>query len=290
MVTGRWLAVAALLLVALVWIAIPVARAVALVANVPRPSGVAAMTGLDLETVRFESADGVRLEGSLAFAGPGAPVVVLVHGFKSDRAEMLAYATFLRAAGYSVLLFDRRGCGASEGWGIGLGATEDRDVVGAVRFARSRLGGVRVGVLGISLGAGIAIRTAAREPAIAAVVADSPWADEDFQLDRLATLRGVPLPPIGEGLVDVLAGTRVRDARPVDDIAMIAPRAVLLIRSADDDNATTSADAEARLFSAAREPKAEWIAPSGGHVGSLGAHPEEYERRVLEFLARYLRP
>lgn len=53
-------------------------------------------------------------------------------------------------------------------------------------------------------------------------------------------------------------------------------------------NAPTPLSGERRLFAAAGQPKQEWIAPNGGHVGAPGTHTAEYEQRVLAFFARYL--
>ncbi|OLC58099.1 MAG: hypothetical protein AUH85_01545 [Chloroflexi bacterium 13_1_40CM_4_68_4] len=272
---------------------IPAYRALALVANSPVRLAPAAPSDLTVEDARFDATDGVRLYGWLVRGVPDAAAVILVHGFKSDRGEMLPYARFLHQAGFSVLLFDRRGCGESDGSVIGLGATEDRDVVGAARYVRQKLGDVPIGALGVSLGAGIVIRAAAREATIAATVADSVWGSEDFQLDRLRSVQiasvSVPLLPYSEPLLDRLVGTRVREASPLSDVPRIAPRAVLIIHSADDTNATTPVSGAQELYAAAREPKALWIAPSGGHVGALAAYPSEYTSRVVAFFQTYLK-
>ncbi len=289
--------VAILLLAAvmLLWALVPGVRAFTLVANLSqRAAPSAAGAGIPVEEVHFTADDGVRLAGWLALRSPNAPTIILVHGFKSSRASMLPWARFLYAAGYNVLLYDSRGCGESEGWGIALGARESEDVVGAVRYlqARSDLKLKRFGALGISLGAGIVLSAAAREPALSAVVADSAWADEQPQLDRMGSVPvgplALPVLPYEPALADALIGAHLAAASPVDDIARIAPRAVLLIHSADDQNATTPLSGEARLYAAAGQPKAQWIAPSGGHTGALFAHPDEYKRRVLDFFGRYL--
>jgi pimeloyl-ACP methyl ester carboxylesterase len=251
---------------------------------------------LPVITVRFAASDGVPLAGWLVIATPAAPTIILVHGSKGSRTDMLPYARFLYAAGYNVLLYDSRGCGASGGWGITDGMREPDDVIGAVSYlaARSDLTDKRYGALGISLGAGTAILAAAREPRLAAVVADSVWPDQGVQIARMGSLSfgsvALPAIPYELALVDALAGGRLEDARPLGAIARLAPRAVLLIHSADDRNPTTPLAGERALYAAARSPKAQWIAPSGGHVGALGAHPADYERQVLAFFAAYLRP
>jgi len=89
--------------------------------------------------------------------------------------------------------------------------------------------------------------------------------------------------------VNALVGADVTKARPLDVIAGISPRPVLLIHSADDDNATTPVEGARKLYAAAGEPKDLWVAPRGGHVGAINAFPDEYRTRVLAFLGAALR-
>jgi alpha-beta hydrolase superfamily lysophospholipase len=268
------------------WVLLPVVRAYSLVgAHHSEPS---VPTDLGVADVTFESTDGTPIRAWLALAKAGAPAVVLVHGFKTSRAEMLPWARFLHDAGYNALLLDLRGAGRSGGSTIGLGATETRDIVEAVQTAGEAFRTDHVAVLGISLGAGAAILAAADDPRIAAVVADSAWTDQDFQLARLGVVDvgpfRLPLLPLGVPAVNAMVGVDVTRARPLEAIARISPRPILLIHSADDDNATTPVEGARKLFAAAGEPKELWIAPRGGHVGAISASPEEYRARVLAFL------
>lgn len=280
-----------LALLLLAWALIPALRAFTLVANASHRSAPIAPNDLHVQNVRFQATDGIQLAGWLVIVSPDAPTIILVHGFKGSRSDMLPWARFLSAAGYNVLLYDSRGCGESEGWGIALGAREPDDVVGAVRYLqqRSDLHTKRFGALGISLGAGIVLLAAAHEPEIVATVADSSWTDESFQIDHMGSIASLPLLPYEPALVDSLIGAHLADTRPLAVIGQIAPRAVMLIHSADDQNASTPLSGERQLYAAAGQPKQEWIAPSGGHVGALNAHTAEYEQRVLAFFASYLR-
>ncbi|HEV8669473.1 MAG TPA: alpha/beta fold hydrolase [Candidatus Limnocylindria bacterium] len=289
---------AVLLAVLLAWLVAPMARAYQLVAG--RSSDPAAPRDLRVEDLRFKAgpdrvASGLNVELAAwtIHTVHGAPAVVLVHGFKTSREEMLPWARFLHDGGFNVLLLDTRGCGRSGGSIVGLGATEPRDISLAVDAARDQFGTTRVAVLGISLGAGAAILAAADDPRISAVVADSAWTDQDFQLSRLSFLSigpiRVPLPPYGVAAVNVLVGADVTKARPLEAIARISPRPVLLIHSADDGNATTPVDGARRLFAAAGEPKELWIAPRGGHVGAINGSPDEYRGRVLALLGSAFR-
>lgn len=277
-------------LIAVAWALAPAARGVLLVRRASNgPSAVGTIAGLPTEPVAFTATDGVRLAGSyLALPGPRG-IFVLVHGFKTDRRGMLDYATMLVREGYSVLLYDSRGCGESGGV-FGVGATEDRDIVGAVTFLRSNgePGSAHIFVLGVSLGAGDALLATAEDDRIQGVVADSPWADERVQLARMSSIAlgpvAIPVLPYEPALVDWLIDGRLEGARPIDVVSRIGPRWIQLIRSADDDNATTTlADAEA--LRAAGGPRTDlWIAPSGGHAGAIAAHPDDYRYRIRAFL------
>jgi dipeptidyl aminopeptidase/acylaminoacyl peptidase len=289
-VTPRRVLFSALAVIVLAWAVAPAARGALLVQH-GGPPFAAAQSGA--EGVRFAARDGVQLSGTFVASPAAAGTVILVHGFKSGRAEMLDWLEFLRPT-YSVLLFDSRGTGSSEGV-FGVGATEVRDIVGAVDLieARKDRGSDRIAVLGISLGAGDAILAAAEDGRIRAVVADSAWADERVQLERMSSIPigpvAVPVLPYEAALLDALIGGRLEDARPIDVIGRIAPRPLLLIHSMDDANATTPPEEAERLFVNARQPKHFWRVPKGGHAGALRAYPEEYRSRVLAFLREALR-
>ena len=283
----RRVAAAVVVVVLLGWLALPILRAYVLVAAHPSdPQVPSDLAVIDITTPRGVSAWLVR-------GTAGAPAVVLVHGFKGSREEMLPWARFIHDAGYNVALFDTRGCGRSAGAVVGLGATEPQDITDVVAAARGIFHTDRIGLLGISLGAGAAILAAAKDPAISAVIADSAWTDQDALLSRLSFVpvgpARIPLPSYGIAAVNALVGTDVTRARPLEVISKIAPRPILLIHSADDDNATTPVEGARQLFAAAGEPKELWVAPSGGHVGAINAFPDEYRARVVAFLRAALR-
>jgi uncharacterized protein len=290
----RWGLLILLALLVLAWVLAPALRAITLVANTTNRGTPVAPPDFPVQNVLFHATDGVQLAGWLVIASPDAPTIILVHGYKGSRTDMLPWARFLYAAGYNVLLYDSRGCGQSQGWAITLGAREPDDVIGAVHYLQQRrdLHSQHFGALGISLGAGVVLLAAAREPALVATVADSAWTDASFQIDHLDSISHppftLPLLPYGPALLNALIGANLSDTRPLAEIGQIAPRAVMLIHSADDQNATTPLSGERLLYAAAGQPKEEWIAPSGGHIGALRAHTAEYEQRVLAFFARYL--
>lgn len=280
-------ALAALAILVLAWAFAPAARGVLLVRH-GGSAFSANMTGYPFEQVTFTARDGVRLSGTLVTAPAAAGTVILVHGFKSGRGEMLDWLQFLYPT-YTVLLFDSRGTGSSDGV-FGAGATEDRDILGAVDLIASRKlpGSDRVAVLGISLGAGDAILAGGADDRIRAVVADSPWIDEFVQIERMSTLPvgplSVPLLPYEPALVDALIGGRLEGALPIVAATKIPPRRLLLIHALDDGNATTPVAGSQRIMHVAGDPTELWLVPSGGHVGAIRSAHDEYVSRVMTFL------
>jgi pimeloyl-ACP methyl ester carboxylesterase len=76
-----------------------------------------------------------------------------------------------------VLLFDFHGMGKSAGSPfVTYGIQEHKDVLCAVQFVRSKLPRKKIVLLGTSMGAASCILAAAREPAVAAVIAENPFA------------------------------------------------------------------------------------------------------------------
>lgn len=135
--------------------------------------------------VTFPSGDGTctgwRYEPSGAPAAPG-PIIVMAHGLGSVMEMRLdAFAERFAAAGYRCLVFDYRHFGASSGEPRQLLdiRLQQEDWRSAVAHART-LDGVdpeRVVVWGTSFGGGHVLHTAARDPRIAAVIAQCPFTD-----------------------------------------------------------------------------------------------------------------
>jgi uncharacterized protein len=84
----------------------------------------------------------------------------------------------------------------------------------------------------------------------------------------------------------VLAGANLFAVRPIDAIGKIAPRRVLLMHGTADDLIPVSHTQ--KLFEAAGEPKEIYIIEGGGHDNLYTINSAEYERRLTEFLAKYV--
>ena len=245
------------------------------------------------EEVYFPSHDGLRLHGLYLAGRRGSPALLLCHGYYRSLAEPFPLACELNRLGYHVLLIDFRGCGLSGGRFTTVGYREVADVQGAVDYLGGRLGQVPLGVLGISMGAVAALRAAPQCPAIAAIVADSAYADlkDTIRHKMEEILRLPPLVAMGWASIRVgewLSGGNVAAVRAMDAAASAkgGPRPLLLIHGARDDYLPP--DNAQRLFRAAAEPKELWLAPGSGHAMARLDHSREYLERVHAFFQRYL--
>jgi dipeptidyl aminopeptidase/acylaminoacyl peptidase len=243
--------------------------------------------GLAYEDVRFTTDDGVTLSGWLIPAARETrAAVVLMHGFSWHRLPWLAgFVPWLQRR-YHVLQFDFRGHGGSDDALISLGTLEQRDVAAAVHFLAGR-GLGPIALMGISMGGSVAIMAAPDLP-VAAVVADAAYADlRDPIANRMREV-GYPLTRLGPALVLAAASLRARVwlRSPINRVAQIAPRGLLLISPGED--RLVSPHQSQRMFLAAGEPKELFVVPGAAHADAHAAAPEAYERRVLEFLARHL--
>lgn len=245
------------------------------------------------EEVTFRAPDGIRLRGW--FIPPPShhrAVIIFVHGLATNRAHLLDEAALLAQHGYGALLFDLRNHGASEGTVTTLGYWEAEDVRGAVAYVLTRtdVDARRIVLMGHSMGAGTVLRAGARVEHVRAVIAMSAYASlEENIVEGVEGLTGLPAFPFAPLVIwfgEREAGLNIRDVRPIDDIALLSPRAVLLIHGERDP--LVPVRNAYRLYHAAREPKELYIIPQAGHVGLMQAEPREYERRVSEFLRRAL--
>lgn len=234
--------------------------------------------------------DGVLLRGwKVRPPAPNGDWVLLFHGVSDNRAGMLGHAELLLRNHFSVVMMDARAHGASEGPIATYGWLERNDtrVIADALFASEQPHCLFF--LGESMGASIALQSAALEPRVAGVVAESAFANlREVSFDYTG-LRFSPL--LGRTLFRPASTLAIRAAEKeggfdADDVApekSVAERAfpVLLICGLSDRN--IPARHTRRIFKAAAGPKEMWLVKGAGHTAALGKEPQEFERRMVAF-------
>jgi len=237
--------------------------------------------------------DGAHLRGWKVRAAPGTATgdwVLLYHGQADNRAGMLGQAEMLLRHGDSVVLMDARGHGTSEGGMVTYGWLERNDSRAIVEALVAQEHPHCLFASGESMGAAVALQSAAIEPRIEAVVAESAFRDLREVSYDYAGMYTSPL--LGKTLLRPVAILAVRSgereggfrAEDVSPEKAVAARAfpVLLICGLEDHN--IPARHTRAIYAAAIGPKEMWLVPGAGHTQAQGRAPEEFERRVTEFL------
>jgi uncharacterized protein len=230
-------------------------------------------------------------------AGPSErrPAFMVLHGFGSNMqaGNVLKPCAMLDELGYATLRFDMPGCGESEGEKGRLICLEQ---VGAVSAAldllaqHPQIDPARIGVMGSSFGAAVAVYAGGVDSRIAAVVSSGGWGHgerkfrgqhptpeawakftamlEDGKRHRDVTGKSlmvprydiVPIPPamrghLAAGSVQMFPAETAQsmyDFRAEDVVGKIAPRPLLLLHSATDH--VTPTEQSVALFARAGEP------------------------------------
>lgn len=218
---------------------------------------------------------------------PGRGAVLLLHGVRGDRRQMLGRAAFLARQGYATLMIDLPAHGESPGERISFGALEAAGVRAAVGFLRRELPGQPLGIIGVSLGG--AATVLAGPLGVDAVVLESVYGRFEEAVRNRLTMR---MGPAGAWLVAPLlwplpwrTGLQPEALRPLAHIGRIG--APVLIAAGAQDLHTTWPET-LRLHAAARQPKALWRVEGAAHVDLHRHAPAAYEATVGAFLARHL--
>ena len=257
----------------------------------------AASVAATYEDVSFKSTDGLLLKGWW-FPVPSADrAVVIVHGRGANRIKSSfdpqKIAQFLLASLYSVLLFDLRGHGESEGLRYSLGEYEPRDVVAAIDFAQRKAGldRKRVAIIGESMGGGSAIMTVKADPTIGPVITDSAFADGITVVSEVGpNYTGLPgwFTPGIVLMSRVFFDLDLFVIKPAEVVRDHPERAWLFIQCENDTTVYRHHGVELKAASA--NPGTElWLVPGCEHVKAFDTHTVEWEQRVLAFLGREIR-
>jgi uncharacterized protein len=241
-----------------------------------------------------QAADGAVLKGwEVKPKNPNGDWVLLYHGISDNRTGNLAHAEFLLASRYSVVMMDSRAHGQSGGEMATYGWKERGDTRSIVAALYAGENVHHLYALGVSMGAAIALQSAASEPRIEAVVAEDPFANLREVTYDYAGLEFSPL--LGKTLfrpasmaamheVKKMGGFNPDDVSPEKAVSDRAFPVLLICGTADHRIPCRHAEA---IYNAATGPKQLWIVQGAGHAAALGHDPQEYPKRVIQFFEEY---
>jgi pimeloyl-ACP methyl ester carboxylesterase len=238
--------------------------------------------------------DGVKLAGRWFPADEDCDsgrTAILLRGFAESAGSLQAErASALRRSGWNVAVPDLRGYGESGGPFASFGGREAGDVSAWLDSLEARLGrggAIQPILWGRSMGAAIALRAAAADPRIQALVLESPMVDLDLATAIWFRKRRFPFSRVLARLVTRRASRLVGVSLTRPTALQVAPRVhcpVLILHGADDTLVTVD---QARRLASLFPHSAHLVELEGaGHADVLAIGGEALLAEVTGFVRR----
>ena len=227
------------------------------------------------------------------FKGESNVFLIGVHAYRTNAMKDFRFlAKFYHDMGANLLLSDHPGAGDSEGNTISFGFEESKALLKWINYIKERFGeDAQIILHGFSMGASTALILSDNEailPNVKFIVADCGFTDVSFQLSRTLQRYGKHT---GLLMKTLSAESRLRrgfsfdEVRPVDHVKhSLVP--ILFIHGGRDK--VTPVEKGRELFEACSSEKALLVVDDAGHMRSYREEPAEYERKIREFIEKYL--
>jgi len=252
---------------------------------------------VELKPVTLE-VDGINITGQLYLPeGDGPyPTICTCHGIPAgipDPADR-GYATLaekISPHGFAVLIFNFRGAGASGGNLDMLGWTRDLKAVIDYLYALPQVDKSYLALLGFSAGAAVSVYVAAGDSRISSVVACAcpdeftiftKFGGPQSMIDHFRSIGAIRDKDFPSSTQEWLNGFEL--VRPIDYVAEISPRPLLLVQGDKDE--TVEVSRAHKLYARAGEPKQLAIVEGAGH---RLRHSQEAMGIVIDWLKALLK-
>ncbi len=152
---------------------------------------------LQPEEFSIKSFDGLTLYAKYYEFEPGAPIELMLHGYRGNaESDLSGGVQRCRALGRSSFIVDQRCAGKSDGKTISFGINEYRDCLSWVDFMVKHFGpDVKILLTGISMGASTVLLASGEElpPNVRGVLADCGYSSAEAIIKKV--IRDMKLPP-----------------------------------------------------------------------------------------------
>ncbi len=243
-----------------------------------------------VEDLSFTTPSGGEHKGWLLRGLRGAPVILICHGYGTNRSDGLSLGTILQENHFNVYLFNFRG---SKGTGSmsDLGPSYIETLMAAMKKVTS-VEGVnprRVGLMGRTTGGYAALGAAEQSPLVKVLVVDSVYETPDQMLDsQISSLLGGAPSGFFHGLAAWEFHLLAASAHPPDlraGIAKLGGIPKLFIAGSDSPELMATTE---DLYQRAPQPKHMLIQEHTQLIFATESEKREYEDQVLDFFLHNL--
>lgn len=243
-----------------------------------------AMPHEDVEVISF---DGLTLRGKFYEYAPGAPIELMLHGYRGcAERDMPGGALRSHRVGRSALVVDQRASGSSDGSVISFGINERKDCRTWVDFIIQKFGpDVKIILTGISMGAATVMMAAGEDlpDQVIGILADCGYSSPRQIICKV--IRDMKLPPkliypmikLGAKL---FGGFDLEQTSAVEALRR-CKKPVIFFHGEDD--AFVPCEMSKACFAACASEKRLVTVPDAGHGLAYPVDPERYIRELKEF-------
>ena len=243
--------------------------------------------GYEYEQLSFQSLDNLKLDAWLVPGKNNNKVIIVLHGYPFDKGDILNQTLFLTKE-YDLFFFDFRAHGKSEGRFTTFGKEEVNDILGAIKYLKSR-DYVDIGAIGFSLGASSALIAAEQTNDIKAIVSDAAYANLDLVFKE-EKFQNIIFKDFFLSLTRLIAKVMInldpRDVSPMDSVKNYDIPILIIHADVDTYNDVNNA----YLINNNAKNAELWIIENNDEKHGLVYNivKDEYEEKVLEFFKKHV--
>lgn len=251
------------------------------------------------EKVNFKSEQGnVELGGYIIKTNNSKKTIIICHGYgdnkfmdggKTSEAKVdhLKLAKMFIDKGYNTFIFDFRGHGDYLGKnGVTVGFNEQKDLLGAIKFIKSKGIGENIGLIGFSMGAATSLSVLDKTKDINFVIADSPFSElKGYLKSNMKHWTGLPYFPFVPMIMlnfKLIYGVDYNKVNPLNSIEK-SSIPILMIHGKKD--ITIPYTESVKMEKSLKNSKSKLLLfDDSSHIGSYSLYKNSYEKAIKEFL------
>lgn len=215
--------------------------------------------------------------------------LILLHDVGQSKWNLISIAKYFDSLGYNLLLPDMRAHGLSTGKFCTYGYHEKYDVQAMLQYLKKRTDVKKIGVVGFSMGAAVAIQTAAMDTTIKAIVLQNPYKDlrsatRDYGRKTLSVLSDIMFPLVAKS-TEKQAKFKLDEVDMIRDIKKVHIPTLFILSENDNDVPFARSN---YVYLNANNPKTLWKVPEAQHFNILHLAAKTYFAKTDSFFKKHL--
>lgn len=245
----------------------------------------------EYETVSIKSRDGLRLFARYYHKCDGAPLHILVHGYRSTPLRDFVGAgceTLLE--GHNLLLIHQRATYPSEGRSVAFGLKEKYDVQDWINYSVERFGDIDIVLMGMSMGGATVLQVSELDlpENVRCIIADCPFSSAEDEIRLVTKNQGAPKFAyffVRMGSI-IYAGTDLNRASAAESVKN-AKLPILILHGEED--RLVPVEMGKKIYDACTSEKKMVTFPGAQHATAYLSDPDRYTAELKSFYEKYLR-